>query len=383
MTKMGFSTNGPSAFCQGDKMLYIIQNCQPNEFEDDIDKISALANLLRAHYFRKNIVFADQATLENVKDSSNYGKIEKLSAQDILEHRREIGGLKNSLSHYAMIDFSPKGPEIYQKTKNVFQMNYEHFIHERNSSPTVLVTENYNDYLFYQMLAEYHSKYISKQDLRVNLDFTPGGGSQSKVEFDRCIIAGKFTLCFIDSDKKHPNGSEGETSKCFTKEDKSGKNRCFAKVLDVKEIECLIPLHLLEEIVIEKINEKVDLIDEIKSYAEKNNSFQDFFDFKDGIDLKEAIKLDEKYGPFWLTILQTNKKFSDKECVKNKVCYQCTECPKVGGVSESILPKILTKMRTSHKRNFRLEGNLKQHWESIGEIMLNWGCTLKAKPIRS
>ncbi|MBB1321514.1 hypothetical protein [Shewanella sp. SR43-8] len=367
-------------------MLIEIKSCEPKSYENEPDKMSALINLLATHGLRKNIIIAPKQVLLDVINSDLYSKNDKRYASDILESNRENNSLKKTLLMHGIVDFSSQNTSVI-KNDNLYQISvgYYQFLNPKNAEATPIITENENDFLFYSVVGKYYSKYISKLNLNINLDHYLGAGSHSKTQFDKLSTKHPFLLCIVDNDKPHPKKGEGSTSSVFSKSDRTFNSGRIAKVIDIREIESIIPKFIIKEVFSKATATTIDALDDICTLADIENDFRRYFDHKDGLNLKKAIELDSKYGEFWLPILGAHSKFSDKDCFKTKLCSNCGQCPEVKGLGNSLLANSNNVIKTTNLYTIKrlLENSLKDAWYSIGEYVLCWGCVSTTRPSRS
>ncbi|KZZ20572.1 hypothetical protein A3749_19105, partial [Oleiphilus sp. HI0078] len=328
-------------------MLLKIENCLPKKHANDIDRQLALSNLLRSHGLGNNIVIAERQVLIDIIDSNTYGALDKRYANEILSMRREHSPLSKKLSFLVKVDFDDLTTQyINEDGRVVIKVGYNHFVTPENSGATNLLTENTLDFQFYEILAKYYSLFATPHKLPIKFREHLGAGSHSKSEFERFTREGKFVLCIVDSDKKHPKGCEGSTSSAFTKADRMHNNMQLAHVLSVREAECLINTLTLEQVLIDNSSSKIDAIDELKELGKISPEFRLFFDYKEGLSLKKAIELDNTYGEFWLPRLSSSIRFSTKDCFQDKRCYNCDECPIVLGFGDNLLKNVVQKLQS-------------------------------------
>lgn len=367
-------------------MLFVIANCKPSNYEQQPDKMSALSNLLQSHGKRNNIVLAPKGTLEDILDSPLYSYNDKRYANDILSIRREYAVLKEKLDYFGIVEFENSSEKVVNNNGTYeVTVSYQHFTDPLNAGPTPLVTENSEDHKLYTSIGEFHSKFIARLSLNINLRHILGAGSHSKCQFDSCSTVHPFLLCLVDNDKAHPNKGEGSTSSQFSVHDRSYNNGRVAKVINVREIESLIPNLVISELFNIAASDVIDNVNEFMSLAILDDRFRTFFDHKDGLNLKQAIELDNKHGEFWLPLLGNIKRFRDKECFAVKNCDGCLSCPKIEGLGKSLLSNANLNIANNNKHRFKssLETNLKGIWEELGSLIMTWGCIPNSKVTRS
>lgn len=360
-------------------MLFKVENCFPSSYINDLNKLRALENLVNTNGLRKNLVILEKSVINEIKVSDFYSASTKHFVTDIEKHRREYGGIIGKLVVYSIVDFKFSGVQCTREIDQwIIRIGSDYFSDPENISSVNLVTEGKLDFDFYSLIAEYYSKHISLINLKVNFKFHHGGGSQSKTIFDNLINEGKIVLCITDNDKSHPDKGEGSTSSVFTVEDRTYNGKSLAHVIDVREIETLIPLRAIEDTLAS--NDQVDTFNEIGPLDTGYPHFRKYFDHKEGLNLKNAIEIDSKHGDFWLDILSSINRFSNKECFKDKLCYTCNDCPKILGFGDNVLKRVVADLSLLKLKRLKIEPEVISHWENIGELMMAWGC-IPAAPI--
>lgn len=350
-------------------MLFKIENCYPNTYINNLDKLRALENLINTNGLRKNIVFLDRSNINDIKNSNIYSASTKNFVIDIENQRREYGAILRKLAVYSIVDFNFKGVQCTRKIDQwVIKIGYDFFCDPENISPINLVTEGKLDFDFYSLIAEYYTKYLSPIRLEVKFKFNNGGGSQSKPIFDSLVNEGKIVLCIIDSDKSHPNKGEGSTSSVFTASDREYNGKDLAHIIDVREIETLIPLKAIETTL--SSNDQVDTFEEIKFLNTSSPQFRRYFDHKDGLNLESVINIDNDHGDFWLPALSNISRFSNKECLKDSLCHKCNNCPKIIGFGDNMLKRVVASLSISNLKRLNIEPEVISHWENIGKLMM-------------
>lgn len=367
-------------------MLLVIKNCEPQLYENDPDKMGALINLLASHGLRKNIIIAPKQVLFDIINSNLYSKNDKRYATDVLEFNREHNTLKKTLLMHGVVDFNSNQTSV-TKVADIYEVSvgYNKFLSPKNAEATPIITENDNDFKFYSVVGEYFSKYKSKLNLNINLDHHLGAGSHSKPQFDKLSTQHPFLLCVVDNDKAHPKKGEGSTSSVFTKNDRNFNSGRVAKVISIREIESIIPQFIIKKVFSKATATSIDALDDICTLAESENEFRTYFDHKDGLNLKEAIELDSRYGDFWLPILGSNTRFASKDCFKTKICSDCGQCPELKGLGNSLLANSNDVITTTNLYSIKdlLEDSLKDAWHNLGMYILCWGCVSNNRLSRS
>lgn len=374
-------------------MFIRILPCEPSLFNSDTDKQNAITNLMTSFGFRKNIIYCNDSTLESIISSSLYSDSVKKYSAELKEIRRNLGYIKNNVEFHVIVDFDNNDIEVkLNDTGNKIEIicSYLIFKEPHSALSPTLLSENRRDCKFYNTIGDLYSKNIDKGQININLQHLSGAGSECFTEYDIQIDNNYFCLCIVDNDKKHPKAGEGSTSTHFKKPQRKIIKTTENIVLNVREIESLIPLDIIEKLVVANPNhkcqypDKVELFDTIKKHdASSNNLFRVYYDHKDGLDLKTAFELDNKYGPFWVPFFNStciNKKpcGTQKKCINTKQNKACNSCLYIDGFGDKLLKFSLPLLEKSHlpkvKKSFTNE--IEASWNQIGKKVLSWGCVL-------
>jgi len=177
----------------------------------------------------------------------------------------------------------------------------------------------------------------------------------------------------LDNDKKHPKGPLGNTSKAFGKE--KFNNTGMVKILDVHEIESLIPLETLEASVTNNANRN-KTISFLKSSILNDEKIKFYFDHKKGLDLKIALELDKLHGPFWIPLLKSSNDIDKSDCLDEGKCVCKESCMKVEGLGDNVLTKSIEYIQKGNLQIYtpQLPPILESHWIEIGKLLFSWCC---------
>lgn len=180
-------------------------------------------------------------------------------------------------------------------------------------------------------------------------------------------------MCLLDNDKKHPKGPFGSTSKAFGKEKFSKTG--MVKILDVHEIESLIPLETLEFSTTNSVT-RSKTINFLKSSLKNHEEIKFYFDHKKGLELKTAFELDKLHGPFWIPLLKQSRDIERSDCLDEEKCVCKESCMKVDGLGENILSKSIEFIQKGNLQIYtpQLPPLLESHWIEIGKLLFSWCC---------
>lgn len=368
-------------------MLIFLKNCYPENYQSDADRMGALSNLLVSHGRRNNIIIANKNTLMEIIKSDLYSYNDKMYATEILETRKEFYQLKDQLKFYGVVDFGQLAKVEIMEVNERYEVTvgYGQYTAPRNAEASPLLTENDKDYAFYKIIADWYLRFELRGRFKLNFTHFLGAGSHCKPQFDRLSGNHPFLLCIVDSDRKHPQKGEGSTSAAFTQADRNINCGHVVKILDVREVENLIPLKVLKRIFQNCDASLVDTVNEIENQIAINESFKLYFDHKDGISLFKAIELDNEYGNFWLPFLANIPKFNSLDCLLESTCYGRRDCPKISGLGEGLLRLAILNLGETHLRDLFCDFEVitKKNWKDIGALLTSWGCVAPTRVARA
>ncbi|QTR54557.1 hypothetical protein [Thiothrix unzii] len=366
-------------------MIFSVKNCSPSQYGDESNEFRALSNLLRSHGDRNNLVFFDKNTIRDIINSPMFCKIDRCIAVDIFDTMSEYQQLLNLFDIIVEIDFCYSGCNIIsQGDKSVIKLDTSYFNLFTSVNPVVFLAENSLDIDVYLKMGGFYVKEYGI-NTRITFDGRSGGGSQVKRIYDSLKNSDLFCLCIVDNDKKHPSGSEGSTSAQFSIHDRGLNGKTFVKILDVHEIECLLPLNIIETVLREEnySSEYIDNYDLLARIARNNPELRLFLDHKNGISLKKAIELDSVYGPFYLDAFNHYNGFKNKDCISEKECSDCGNCLEVKGFGENLLKNFVKHINEVNIKALNVDKGGYPYWIEIGKLVANWGCAFPSRKARS
>ncbi len=396
-------------------MFIRIINCNPSEYEYDEQRIEALTNIIKSSGKRKNIVYSDKATMTKIIGTHLYDINVRRYSQEIIELRRELGSIKASVDFIVDVDFENESLDIFNKyrdeDKYVITCSYLHFVSSSTQEGSYLLTENIKDYQLYSLIGTKYSQYKFTKNIRIAMQPLSGGGNTTYDIFCDMKRENKFTLCILDNDKSHPDKPEGDTARRFPKAIRENNIQQAVHILNVREVESLIPINILEQVVTSGqrgyhrprledgeslpvynyASSTITALDKIKQLdIETRHDFRKYFDHKDGITLNTGLKLDKNRTTFWQKIFQRESAYVMKPCRTTNECVntstsQTCECLIISGVGENILehsiPFISVASYSSIKKN--LSQPIQCEWDNLGQKIFSWGCALNLAKSRA
>lgn len=146
----------------------------------------------------------------------------------------------------------------------VIRASVKYFSNLSILAETVLLSENHDDLIFYKRLASAYLKWKNIGNIYIQYEPRSGGGQTTFRDFETLQSSKqRFCLCILDSDKKAPKLDIGDTAKAALKINDSNQPLCDLCVLNVREIENLVPVAVYREVFGDDIN-KLDAINFLK-----------------------------------------------------------------------------------------------------------------------
>lgn len=362
-------------------MIICIPEYNDFNFNDCVDKVAALENIIKAYGEGKHYVFMPRKLLRYIeKDEGNiFGLITRQYAASLATIQTELKQLLEHTCFYIEVDFRVISHGTVQNSNGTdkITVGYNFFLDSENTQKVSIMGEDSTDVEFYKILSQY---YMSSQRIRSSvLSYKPenGGGQNTSKNFTSLAQSGKVCLCLVDNDKSHPNKNPGGTSLAF-KETQIYNGKVI--IIDAHEVECLIPIPILRDTLKEKKYSKEHLTScaIIEDLAAIDPSSRLYFDHKEGLSIKKAIQLDSEYGDYWIPILIKNKPALAKNtCVKDNECISSCKCFNVDGFGQHILVNAIDTLKTRHvtQKNMQLDSLLEEQWLHIGKVFFSWACS--------
>ncbi|MEH7361798.1 hypothetical protein [Priestia megaterium] len=382
---------------------------------------------IEEHYESLNLQSSEIKSLDNIAKSFYEGYhtisaslevLEFLTKLDLLEYKSKrvysyllskftfLPAYEDFCTDYIIVKSSDV---IFRKVENdnkcIFEVPLRYFTDFMSAGPTILLSEDISDCIFYEKLA---AKYIeeNRQRLNINLcfDHVPGNGGGSYRVYKHKVEAGRITLAIADSDKTYPEDNIGDTLlKLNTTYNLYKDNKVTNLIaLNVREKENLIAPSLYLMCTNSGSKESLNKLLKIEVSSEFSTLLK-YIDLKDGIKAK-ALKGNENRKKYLESLF---KEFSDLvACSYEEIDDQDDEFPIMEGIGrgfESFLSDVLDrglekkleeKQKIAQKFSIpeevmkelessitiksqlfnHLPNYLEEEWQSLCQKIISWGC---------
>lgn len=385
-----------------DSSLYTYLDGKLDQLNVNSLEVIALNNLAIAYKQGWHILIGPLKLLKLIKkieclDSSTKSVFEKLINEYTFQK-----SYKDIVNEYILIENNQEETKGENIEKVIFRCPLTNFARLSNCFKTTLLCEDETDYDFY---TKFVKKFIKEQNNINNLNTTfssgNGGGANSFKVLERQINEnGNPILAIADSDKKYPNGSEGQTLKQLNKiKNKYEENIIGVYSTQVRAKENLLSpsLYLLgvnpsskqHLEMLKKIEEKIDICDRLL-----------YLNIKDGYKVKHFndTEFREYYDVFFAEI-QKEMAFSlegmdsDKQAfpgmkgIVEQFTYnilddglekQLLEKSRIPDITEEIRYSINELERKIEKKNElfnQIPQYLTEYITQLCRKLISWGCS--------
>lgn len=300
-----------------------------------------------------------------------------------------------------------------EKVNYVRVISVEQATNYRLNEQSIFLCESTNDCAFYKLLAHRYMHSIRDKIRGVSLSLKDenGGGQMTFQQLEKCVkTEHHLTVCITDSDKKYgisdkfPNKPGfGQTASSLMDVSDSlkndGANDLFdLLVLDVHEVENLLPLSILDDV------QKYDVPDSKKGIAylrllqekrmelnkkatEQNDKNREkypevmlCYDMKKGVNVHKLMQ--DLEDP------DKRKKVSKSLLAYWQEVIEVVGDDSIPGIAEKVLTHAMKHMDkltpSGYKKvsDYSLDEYLVDHWETIGKKVFSWGIANAPSPTR-
>lgn len=363
-------------------MLLILDSSLIDGINTNGDIVSALDLIAHSRRLGKHIVFAKREVLKFLVTCNLLSEISRRVYQKIYNELPTLFYLKKI--HFSVEVVLDDVLELIERDNSkIIRACVKYFSDFSILTETILLSENHDDLIFYKRLASAYIKWNDIGNICIRYDARSGGGHTTARDFENLQSSRqRFCLCILDSDKKTPNLDRGDTAKSVLKINDSKQPLCDIYILNVREIENLIPSSVYREVYVDDVN-KLTAINFIETIDNSPyNEIRKYLDIKEGLKLYKILieEPQKEFRKYWLSFAQS---FRDKlpsecyTCLDNEVCSQgCSkkcQCYITFGFGNNIVKKVEDKYLNKDISIF-ISDNVRDEWEKLGSVITFWCC---------
>ena len=352
--------------------------------------ILALEMLAAARREGKHAIIAERETLQALSQCKQLLKISRNIYLRLLNEFTKFRSLQSSVNTYVEVTNHCPEPNLVKiSNKKILKVPPSFFNDSERIQKTILLCEHSNDALFYESVAKCYLRW-NNRNIYISCEYRGGGGSTLANEYKNIQNSrNRFCLCIADSDRIAPGSRLGSTANKVRSED---NNNCILTevfILEVREIENLIPLEILSASWSGNKNREDALMICEKILESSAFEMKFYLDLKQDTYMKDLVcSSDPTVKDFWTTkirqVLDVSKGI-DEWCLSNWKCSSSDDCKcKIpSGFGPNILGNTLEFMQSNspHKLAKLVDGLHRLTWQAIGQEVVDW-CFAES-PIRA
>lgn len=336
--------------------------------EEEVTVLNCITNILIGYYEGNHLLMANDSFCEGFKD-----KITDDRAKRALRYLENHSSYRYDVDWWAIVVLDKADPQKHEIDLRFF---------ERTSAiqPTKIIGEHLNDAFFYYYVM---CSMININDVVENTAYIPdiGGGSASIDKINYLYYENaSINLGIFDSDKKYPEDKRKDRMAIKISRFKDKKPTIGIDVINVMEVENLIPLSFVMKL----HKDKKDILQLINKNCPE---LLQYYDFKDGLCYK--VGCEQKYHDYlkekYEKINPKGRGFDDfisKEKAKSPD-EPIIVFPSIGkNILKSFIEK--TNVISNKAINFGLFDNDSRiigEWYRIARLVYTYTCSRKKDPI--
>ncbi len=390
-------------------MLFFIDESLANALDSENPEAKASKNAIKliAHSYREgnHLIYAKRETLKkiinSISDREDIGVYMK-----ILENLPQMKRYPDLFIRYIKVVADSNVLEIEDGNgkQKIIKISAS-YVKMLLVSKTELLGENRTDTLLYEIIAKVYLYWHRKEfkiPIKLLCEVRGGGGSTIAIEYGAIQKArARLCLCIADSDREFPDDKykKGGTAKKLIDIDDKLEPLCEILILDVREIENLIPISIYREVVQDENQKKtITILEKLESSNPSTiRNARKYLDIKKGLKLWRLLpnppsnlgkQLPSKeFLAYWEPVLGalgiqfvvctlTSKEQCNEAINKDKDKCQCIA---INGLGEGILKGekgaiVVLEGKIERKEPVEVCESLKKDWETIGEMIISWCC---------
>ncbi len=344
--------------------------------------VHALSNLATASRYGHHIVIGDFSLLAGLSGELSLSTVSRAVFSNIYRNIPTMNSLLNIMTRTICVFFK----SCTSSSRNRFSefVELDSFASGTLTTPTTILSENNDDVKYLVHFGNFLIRNKQINGVKISAKAVLGGGNTTAKIFKQYTIdRSEFCLCFVDSDRKYPNASFGETANKV-----SGiLQNTFANYIITprREIENYIPHYVLFACYANDCNKKqsVDILDALLT-----NNLTDalrYIDIKEGLDRYTFMRhsADPNFLKFYAGFIShpsLSHLFTTSTCT-NSPCKKCKPCVSVyiRSLGSHVLSDALKYINDIENNIFHCgpDQELATEVLDFGQQILNWCCGLE------
>lgn len=376
-------------------LLYLDESIQKDLKEDSNNFISTLAAieyLSLAHSEGKHLVTGSRNTLLKIVSLSEHLSMKNITLfKKILQEVPQYGSMHKKLPIYSVIvNFDGDYQRSSSASQTTIYIPIKFFNDSSKIQPVNLVAENSDDTKIISHLCRAFCFRNRFNNLKFFFKPIMGGGDHTAKEYKALQDKGVFTICVVDSDRKHPADSIGETAKKVKLADDQSVFSDF-RILECRELENLISSRQLAE-ACKNDSSRRRAVNFLENLEETSNGEKRLYlDFKNGLRLLDifSYKMDSPARDYFGNFKDIICEFShiDNDCITSGQCSEKKSCLTDGkkrlcksiimhSLGDKICEAVVKYLDTlsPQKLSESICKFTEKLWDTIGGFVFSWSC---------
>jgi hypothetical protein len=357
------------------------------------DILLALELLAIARREGKHVIISELKTLEVIRHCEHLPQSIRDIYNRIYSSFSQTSAYLSIVNRYIEITNPCHTPSVSSHLgKEIIRVPPSFFNDSMKVQKAILLCEHSSDTALYEAIAKAFLVWMNQARTQLAYEPRGGGGSSIFVEYANIQRTGeRMCLCIVDSDRKAPNSSLGDTA--TTIQSHSNPNNLITQlsILDAREAENLIPHQILSEIA-QGNRERLEFLTILESIQNSNGrEVRKFIDIKEGTFLREIINSgDSSIKLFWqanIFTIPSSLAVTNSWCWTNWQCEQhqqaknknpqscpcnCIIVPHFGRNTLENTTEWLER-KSPHEVARKVDQYLRSDWEKLGQIIVDWG----------
>lgn len=359
-------------------MLLVLKNCLIDKIKDDVNVVNALNLIAHSRRSGNHVVLGERKVIKHLAEC------EYLSEQSRSIYMKIYNQLPITREYTKNIYLSV---EIFSGSKlivieegkfKIIRLPVYYFTNLSILCKTVLLFEDINDSAIYKLILDYYLNNHNLENIKIDYEPRAGGGQNTHKVFSEIQkLEERFCLSILDSDRKAPKLGMGNTAKSVLNINDLKKPLCDIFILNLREVENLIPTLMYKE-VFESDRNKKEAINFLEALDNsESRETRKYLDLKQGLTLEKIFKenIEGEFRKYWTTFITVfhpkifEKCLNKGECLETNSCY----CYVTKGFGQNILKEI---EKTYNDKNVyhMISDELALEWNEIGSIITAWCC---------
>lgn len=381
--------------------MYIYLDKSLNRIVEDpratLKYMTILSDILKSDYDGTHVIDGDLDLLINITKSEYFDIVCKSISRELIKKANDLEQVRNIVIDKVIVMDMEK--DIFKENRSIYiSMDFIQKKRLNLKYMSVLLCENKDDSIFYNLLGEYYAYAIGLSKYSTQYYPCCGGGHTTYLHLESYRdFEPRLCLCIADTDKKYKDSPIGETLNEINKVDLRNNEFCCIEEIDVHEAENLLPFSVIRHVLTElgrydncQSNQLAEVsILETQKYLEMKK----YYDFKEGIklykigdmiEIDKAKKRELDFNEYWFNGLIIQEK-SDKyeKMLKEYNSIQDEDTKKIysqkhvfPNIKKNILAELIDFIKDDSRKNDLIK-NCFSHihhgeWCEIGHIVLSW-----------